>query len=323
VFFTFHPEGNKGDIELAELVDGQVRPYPSAAFQNRFTTILSVRIDRQGRLWTLDYGNFGLKRPRLFAIDLATGELDREYEFPTSAAPIGSMLNDFRVSSDGKTIYISDPSNIRGKPAIVVVDMDREHPIARRRLVRHHSVEDGPYDVFVDGEAVKFGPILPRYGVDGLALDAAEQYLYYASLNTGELYRVRTDDLRYEVNQLLDGELGARVEKVADVTMTDGMAADGAGNVYLTDMEHSAIVRVDAGGQLAVVARDPRLRWPDGLAWGPDGALYVTASSLHLVLPELIRGRDDIAEHAPYNILKLYPDQACGWESQCVGTPGD
>jgi hypothetical protein len=34
-------------------------PYPSAAFQERLVTVLSMRIDRQNRLWLLDFGQHG------------------------------------------------------------------------------------------------------------------------------------------------------------------------------------------------------------------------------------------------------------------------
>src|SRR5262249_46268812 len=65
VFFTFHPEGHP-PIKLAELVGGKPVAYPNEDFQSEkggaqhFQTPLAVRVDRQGRLWVLDYGNYGL-----------------------------------------------------------------------------------------------------------------------------------------------------------------------------------------------------------------------------------------------------------------------
>ena len=43
-----------------------------------------------------------------------------------------------------------------------------------------------------------------------------------------------------------------------------------------------------------------RLRWPDGFSFGPGGYLYVTTSALHLKW-----GREDMARHAPYYIMRM------------------
>ena len=86
--------------------------------------------------------------------------------------------------------------------------------------------------------------------------------------------------------------------------MSDGIAIDAEGTVYLTDLEHSAIVALDPDRKLRTLVKDERLRWPDGLAFGPDGWLYVTCSALHQVL-----GKDaaEIAAHAPYQIFRFKP----------------
>src|SRR5436309_8759475 len=59
VFFTLHPSGHP-PIKLVELAGGKPVPYPDAASQTtRFDSPLAVRIDRQGRLWTLDFARYG------------------------------------------------------------------------------------------------------------------------------------------------------------------------------------------------------------------------------------------------------------------------
>lgn len=324
VFFSFHPEGNLGgDVSVAELVGGEVVPYPNEAFQKTADTILSLRVDTHGRLWTLDYGHYGMSKPRLVAIDLASDEVVIDYTFPRSAAPVGSMLNDFQVSPTGDAVYISDQSTLKQKQALVVVDFSGPNPIARRRLVEHPSVDNGAYDVFVHDELVTVaGFFKPDYGVDAITFDQNREYLYFGALNSGELFRVPAKHLEYEESLMLDDELALHVEKVADTTMTDGAATDRAGHVYLTDMEHSAIVRVAPSGELEVLAQSELLRWPDGLSWAPDGSLYVTASALHEYLPELIRSRWDIERGAPYHILRIVPGDACDASQDCTGTPG-
>src|SRR5262249_40771519 len=87
VFFTYLPQA-KPAVQVAELVAGKVMPFPDEGFQRRrpgglgFDTVLSIRIDRQNRLWALDYGSHGTRHPYLFAFDLTTRELVHVFRFP-------------------------------------------------------------------------------------------------------------------------------------------------------------------------------------------------------------------------------------------------
>src|SRR5436190_18093969 len=62
VFLTLHPDG-KPPLKVVELVDGRPVPFPDEAFQHpaygtpHFATPLSMRIDRQNRLWVLDHAD--------------------------------------------------------------------------------------------------------------------------------------------------------------------------------------------------------------------------------------------------------------------------
>jgi sugar lactone lactonase YvrE len=116
--------------------------------------------------------------------------------------------------------------------------------------------------------------------------------------------------------------LGSAVEFWADTTMSDGMITDLEGNVYLTDMEHSAVTRVRPDGTTEVVARDARLRWPDGLSWTPGGDLLVTNSALHDTMSDLIRTKSGIASRGPYPVLKLAMPAACVGAASCGGLVG-
>src|SRR5689334_25423024 len=86
VFLSLHPNGAP-PVNVVELVDGKPVPYPDEAFQHArngaafFDSVLALRIDRQGRLWTLDYACYGRGQPRLLAIDRATMCVVSEYSF--------------------------------------------------------------------------------------------------------------------------------------------------------------------------------------------------------------------------------------------------
>ena len=306
VFLTLHPEA-RPDVSVIEWVDGQARPWPSASFQHPkgdadgFRNVLAIRIDRQGRLWALDNGHHGLHHPALYGFDLASGNLVHRYRFPSELAPLGSHLNDFQVSLDGQRIYIADASLFRKDPAIVVYDIEQQH--ARRVISDHESVVAERYLPQVQGRRMEaFGLVAIRPGVDSIALSRDGRWLYFAPITNNHLYRVAT---RYLDDPALDpATVASRVERYALKTMSDGITTDDAGNVYLSDPEHSAIIELDPERELTTLIRDERLRWPDGFSFGPDGWLYVTGAALHQVIA---RPAESIPANAPYPVYRFKP----------------
>ena len=301
VFVSLHPEA-KPSQTLMELVAGQAQPWPSAAAQSQFTDVLGIRIDAQQRLWTLDNGGHGAKPVKLTAFDVTSGKRVREIVFDRALASLGSHYNDLQVSADGGTIYIADASFFGLKPALVVVDVVSGR--ARRLLERHVSVTPEKYIPVVQGRRMEaFGLVAIRPGVDSIALSRDDQWLYYAPITSEHLYRIRTADLRNEA--LGPEQLAGQVETLAPKTMSDGISSDDQGRIYLSDLEHSAIVRYAPDtGAMETLIKTEKLRWPDGFSFGPDGWLYVTGSALNQVigLPP-----SSVAEHAPYPVFRFQP----------------
>jgi sugar lactone lactonase YvrE len=306
IFFTLHPDGNPPS-KVHELVDGQPVPFPSAEFQQaaegapHFDTILSLRVDRLNRLWVLDFAGFGRGQPRLLAFDIDSRELVHRHDFPSSVAGLLSMLNDFQVDARGETVYIAETSPIRQTPALIVYDVVKKE--SRRVLHAHPSVRAEDYVIQAPGRDMRaYGLVTLRIGVDSIALDRDGEWLYYGPVNGGRLYRIATEHLK---NAALDeAALGAEVEDYAAKTLSDGLTTDSEGNVYLSDMEHSAVVRVGQDRKLTTLVKDPRLRWPDGFSFGPGGWLYVTCSALQHVL---FVSESERKAHAPYQIFRLRP----------------
>jgi len=299
VFFTYHPDGDP-PAAVMTLRDGAPVPFPSPEYAG-FDTVLSLRIDRQGRLWTLDHGGYGRRSPRLTAFDPATGREFQRYDFPSNVAGLLSMLNDFQVDPAGERIYIAEASPIAGTPAVIVYDVGTR--TSRRLLDGHPSVRTEDYRIQAPGrDMTLLGLYTLRIGIDTIALDRRGEWLYYGPVTGGTLWRVRTRDLN---DQSLSPEaLGARVEAFAPKPISDGASSDDQDRIYLTDPEHSAVLAVEPDRRLRTLVKDPKLRWPDGLSFGPAGSLYVTCSALQDVL---FRSAGARRAHAPYQIYHFEP----------------
>ncbi len=301
VFVSLHPEARPQDT-LIELVGGKAQPWPSAQAQEQFIDVLGIRIDAQNRLWTLDNGGHGIKPAKLTAFDVTTGSVVREIVFARDIAGFGSHLNDLAISPDGSTIYIADASFFAKTPALVVVDVASGS--ARRLLQNHASVVAEDFIPVVQGRVMQaLGLVAIRPGVDSIALSRDGAWLYYAPITNRHLYRVASTALLDTA--LKPAELASKVEELPPKTMSDGITTDNEGHVYLSDLEHSAVVRyTPATGAMTTLIKTERLRWPDGFSFGPDGWLYVTGSSLQHVIGQL---PSSVAAHAPYQVFRFQP----------------
>lgn len=309
LFFTIHPESRPENNKLLEWVEGQAVPYPNATAQAELPPMLGLAIDLQNRLWAIAPGDYGISGARLLAFDLNTNELVHDYQFSSEVAPIGSFLQDLQVDSTGETVYIADVSFFRKDPGLVVYDVTQE--TAWRVLEDHPSVY--PQDWIIRNpikEMVFFGGIIAlKPGIDGIALDKNDEWLYYAAMTHDGLYRIHTENLK---NRTLSAtEMAAKVEYFSPKPLNDGLSIDLEGNIYITDVEHEGVAVVNQARQLETLLRDERIRWADALTFGPDGWLYVADS----VIPEqMLQSKANMAAAAPYYIFRFKPGS--------MGVPG-
>ena len=303
MFYTIHPEARPRGAKLYVAAGGQSSPYPSEERQEElFASPLGVAIDRANRLWVIDPANHGFGEPRLLAFDLETDEVVHDFRFPRKVAPRASFLQDLQVSSDGRWVYIADVGFWLKRPAIIVYDVEQQ--IARRLLDRHESVYPQNYLIRTAIKEMSFfgGLLEMKTGIDGIALSRDDRWLYYAAMNHESMYRVRTRDLRDTT--LLEEMLVERIERVGRKPLNDGLSIDDLGHVFITDVEHAAVLAMSPEGTLRTVVRDDRIRWADGLSFGPDGWLYLADSAIpHLAL----QSREHIAAQAPYYVWRFRP----------------
>ncbi len=279
-------------ISVAEVgADGKLTPFPDATWNSyrnaspadagqRFVCVQSVTCDPQGSLWVLDPAAPALALevaggPKLVRIDLAQNRVTRIYAFDERVAPQGSYLNDIRFTPDGQRAVITNS----GQPGCLIV-LDVTTGKARRVLDGHPSTQfqqglvvnaDGKKLLRLDGQTAQFS-------ADGIALDNPGEYAYWQATTGTTMFRAPVQALFDE--KLTAAQLGAAVEIYAHTFIADGYWMSRAGAFYLTSCEDNTVKQLMPDRSFTVVAKDSRLDWPDSMAEGPDGSIYVTGSHI-------------------------------------------
>jgi sugar lactone lactonase YvrE len=293
IFVNFPRWTEDSPISVAEVQqDGSLKPYPDEEWnswrnakknqmsaQDHFICVQSVVADGQGNLWVIDPAAPAMDKvvpggPKLVKIDLSSNKVAQTIRFDDKVAPQGSYLNDVRISPDGRHAYITDSG---AKGAIVVVDLRSGQ--ARRTLDGHPSTQvEKDVVVKTDGRELRRPDgRAPEFSSDGIAMSPDGSMIYWQALTGKTLYGVPTAAL--ENSRMASRELESRVKKVGENGVADGLLMSRQGRLYVTALEENA-VKVRNGDQLAIVVQDDRLRWPDTLSEGPDGAIYVTSSRI-------------------------------------------
>jgi sugar lactone lactonase YvrE len=288
IFVNFPRWSDDVPVSVAEVLrDGSLRPFPSLEWNgdapppaSRFVCVQSVVADRDGFLWVLDSGNPLFRgvipgAPKLLKFDVRDGRLLASASFDVPVIVTHSYLNDVRIDTIRQIAYLTDS----GAGALVVTDLRSGH--SRRLLDSHPSVMAEDIDVVIDGVPWRTPRgARPRVHSDGIALSPDGETLYFQALTGRTLYRIATAFLRDA--SLSSDALGGKVERVGATGPADGLECAPDGTLYLTSLEDHSVKRLVTDGTAAIVAQDPRLQWPDSLAVGPDGAVYVATSRIHL-----------------------------------------
>lgn len=313
VNFPYWSDGHT--LSVAELDEsGRPRAFPDTAWngkagpaENRFVCVQSVHVDDTDTLWIVDAGSpkqTGVIEggAKLVRVNLGTNEVAQVIRFGPDVAPARSYLNDVRVDTRNQYAFLTD-SNMG---ALVVVDL--RTGAARRVLDNDPSVKPEPnLAIKVQGNALmdseKQEPL--AIASDGLALDPVGGWLYYKALTGHTLYRIPLEVL--ETERIAETEIAQRIERVGRLPASDGLEYRD-GKIYVTAIEDDAVVAYDVvTRQSEIVAQDERLRWPDSLAFTPDGDLLVTTSQIHLT-PKFNRGEMKVEE--PYRVFRVSVPEA-------------
>jgi sugar lactone lactonase YvrE len=334
MFVNFPRWGDSVEYTVAEVKGGKTVPFPNLAnnkldkarASDTFVSVQSVVVDGQDRLWILDTGSINFQPivpggPKLVAYDLKTNQEVKRITFPSEVVKSVTYLNDVRFDLNrgkGGMAFITD-SSARGQNGIIVVDLDSGQ--SWRRLDKHPSTLPEPNFVpTVEGKPMMaHEPGQPEayvtVGSDGIAITPDGKTLYYCPLIGHHLYSVSVDALADPNNK--DEQVAATVKDLGDRGFaSDGLECDHRGRLYLTDYENNAIRRRTDDGKYEIVAQDPRMLWPDSMAFAPDGALYFTANQLHRQ-KSYNNGKD--LRKQPYVVFRVYPEGAAAPSAQVAG----
>ncbi|ACB95741.1 L-dopachrome tautomerase-related protein [Beijerinckia indica] len=307
---------NHNKATLAELRDGKLIPYPNAAMSlpseakpsARLVSVHGMTTDTQGRLWVIDDGKIAGEpiapgAAKVVGIDPATDQVIASIVLKSPAMLPESHMNDLRVDlthGEAGTAYIAD-SSFGIKPGLVVIDIASGRQ--RRVLTTHPSIrpEQG-FLTILDGKPLRYDPLHPTFpvgGVDGITLSADSTRLYYAPLTSRRLYSIATALL--SDFSASDEALAAGVVDEGEKGMSDGLATDKQNRIYITASEHDSILRRDPNGRIEVVARDPRIVWPDGI-FATETHVYCTLGQWNR-LPGFNGGKD--LRQPPYLLIRV------------------
>src|ERR1700736_5808970 len=342
VFVSFPRNGiDTVKISVAEVningkANGKAVAYPNeeintlntAEPSTHFLSAQSVYVDSSDTLWVLDVGNLGSGTAlisggaKLVAIDLTTNAVKRTIVFPDSLITKGTSINDVRFDlarGAAGFAYVSDSSAAAGS-GIIVVDLSTGNAV--RRLANDPTVLPDPaFRATVEGKPFVIqatagaAPSLVSVAADGIAVSADGKLVYYCPIASRNLYSVDAAVLTDFTQS--DAAVAATIKNLGDKGEVGGLEADAQGRVYLTNGEFNAILRFDPSQGTAdtfnptfeTVVHNRHLVWPDSLALGMHGTLYITSTQVNR-LPVFNAGQD--LRQPPYFLYKVQTDATPG-----------
>ncbi len=318
VFITMHPV-EKHKCRLLEVIEGgKTKPYPNEEIScgepkedgKGVYRALGIRSTVRYMLMVLDMGTKEIG-PRLLAFTHNDNTLKAVHKISESVVTPQSFMQDIALNWTSNVVYIADMGQTdktkQAEPSIIMLF---PNPLREpmRRLAGHKSLMPPQTPMQADGRDMKQmvdGKEMPVYlGLNPMTIDAQRNWLYYGPMAAGKIYRVPLDKMEDPV-AYPDGEIEKYIEEYADKPPSDGITIDAAGNIYVTNVRDNEIGVIDPKTRgYRTYIKDPRLIWPDGMSFGPDGMIYLTVNQLNRAAPFNL-GKEE--GKPPYLVVKFKP----------------
>ncbi|KAI1614706.1 major royal jelly protein [Exophiala viscosa] len=287
-------DGSTGP-QVAEWHNGSdPTPYPNAewnsyaAGKDPATHLIrtnSQRIGPDGTLWLVDTGSpsFGEavilpEGPKLVQVNLTTNSVARVYNLGNVTLAT-SLIDDVRFNPAAGLAYITDA----GTPGIIVLDLSSGDA---RRVLEDDPTTKGFMPVSAEGKLLHdlTGGFEYIYA-DQHEVSPDGQYYYYQPCSGG-MSRIETQYLNEAFyNSSLASLLSQYPEPYALTPSTGGTAIDAAGNIYNSDTDRQAIIKISPDGSWTTLVQDPRLLWVDAMWIDTYGKLWMPAAQLNRGTP--------------------------------------
>ncbi len=289
-------DGPEIPFTLSKLVKGndeyKLTAYPSEALNDvenpkGLKAVLGFEVDSDNVMWILDQGHIAGQPAKdgdqkLILWDINKNAEIQRYNFQDKDSSKNcSFLNDVAVDNTNGFAYITD-SGIFCNPLDGGIIVYNRKTNEARRVLSGTTFTNNEKNFFfnINGEPVlSENPMLT--GADGIALSGDKSTLYWTNLTGNTLYAIDTSVLQ-DFNRS-EADIQSSVRKVTSLpSNTDGMTADRKGNLYMTGLSINGLMfRDNANGDISRLAYSPEMIWPDTLAWGSKGSLYISSNSLH------------------------------------------
>uniref|UniRef100_A0A0B6ZHW7 Bee-milk protein n=1 Tax=Arion vulgaris TaxID=1028688 RepID=A0A0B6ZHW7_9EUPU len=285
-----------------------LRPFPDWASQqlgncSALQCAMSMEVDPiTGYMYVIDPGRSGIFGnisnqtapticpPKLVVYDLKDGRLVRSHDFPEDlVSNQTNFLNDIvldrgnATSTVARWVYITDAVDSK------LISFDLETNVTF--TVQHSSMDyDEDSNITVNGKTYTL-----KTPIDGLAMSADFQYVYYCALGSKKLYQVPARVLRSK-DQNFAGNVryvGPKISQTGGMTCTSDNLYYGAltrNGVYRWEMikdeksqgVSAALVKMET--ETEIVHDDQNLQWPDSFTVDEYGYLWFTACRAQLFL---------------------------------------
>lgn len=304
-------------------------PFPDWAAQelgncSALQCAMSMEVDPiTGYMYVIDPGRSGIFGntsgqppavicpPKLVVYDLKDGSLVRSHDFPEDlVSNKTNFLNDIVLdrgsptSKTAKWVYITDA--VDSKLIVFNLDTNQTH------IIQHESMnyEDG------DGSNITVNGIsyILKTPIDGMAMSADFQYVYYCALGSKKLYQVPSSVVREK-----GADFAGKVRLVGEKASQTGGMTYATENLYYGALTKNSVYKweitkdaqsyggnydlVEIKTETEIIKDDDGLEWPDSFTVDEDGFLWFTACRAQLFL---LGGIDFTGAHgANYRVWRV------------------